>query len=603
MNTATIPSIGHCLANLLARHGEPINDDVRRLLDKLCDSVLRQHSCLDLSAMPEETAPQLKSLACVGDGDDNTPLVLYGERLYLQRYFVWEKSVAAMLSERNRPQACDHPERLGEELDLLFPPGSERNAAARHQVETPSPPEGKGRGGGNDIDWQRVAALQALTRRLLIITGGPGTGKTRTVVKIIALLLALSAHEPVIRLAAPTGKAAMRLKDSIREGISDLPKSFSMLADQVSTLHRLLGMRSDGRSWRHDADNPIDADVLIVDEASMIDLPMAYRMLSALPPDSRLILLGDADQLPSVDVGNVLADLCSGTIGYSGEFVEFARKFVHGDLPGAENKHKLMDAVCRFERNYRFAPDSGIGRLAREIREGTASFEVSSGPDDASVRYLDLAGLRAGNPAERLVAFFDDYIRLLETDEKPDVPELLKVFEQTRILCARREGFAGVINVNRALEAILEQRGLKRQGQDFYTGRPVMITRNDYNLELFNGDIGICVPGTDGEFLVAFPDAQGGIKYELALRLAHQETCFAMTVHKSQGSEFDHLVLLLDESPESFPEQLQTRALLYTAATRAKNRITIYGNADIWRQALENTSARMSGLQTFVKNN
>jgi len=566
------PSIGHYFADLLVRRGQALDGDIRRLLERLCEAASLQHSCLDLAATPEETLHRLQSLDCVGDGGDRTPLVLRGGRLYLQRYFVWEKQVAALLEARNRPRACARPERLRERIDRLFPP----------------------RNDGNGPDRQRVAALQALTRQLLIITGGPGTGKTHTVANIVALLLELSEDEPVIRMAAPTGKAAMRLKESIRAG---LPQSHSSrLTDRVTTLHRLLGPRPGGRGWRHDARNPINADVLIVDEASMIDLPMAHRLFSALPPDARLILLGDADQLPSVDVGNVLADLCGGVAGYSREFADAAREFIPGELPVVEGGHKLLDAVCRFERNYRFAPESGLGRLTREIKAGTASF----GPDEDGLRFLDLADSRTGDTEERLAGLFADYIRLLSAGGQPDAADLLRALDRTRVLCARRKTAAAV---NRALETILEQRGLKPKGQDFYTGKPVMITRNDYELELFNGDTGVCVPGDDGEFLVAFPDvtnARGEMKRELVPRLPHRETCFAMTVHKSQGSEFEHVVLLMDDSSEAFPEQLQTRALLYTAATRARSRLSVYGNAALWRRALENTSARASGLGDFL---
>lgn len=565
-NAPAGPAIGRYFVDLLQRRGAALDEETRALVEELCDAVSQQHSCLDLAAAPGETVRRLQALPCVGSGDEDaaTPLVLRGNLLYLQRHFAWEKQAAALLAARNRPLPCAAPEHLREGLDRFFP---ETDGAAP--------------------DWQRVAALQALTRQLLIITGGPGTGKTRTVARIVALLLELAEEQPVIRLAAPTGKAAVRLKESMGD---DLPRSGLGLADQVVTLHRLLGMRPDG-GWRHDADNPIDADVLIVDEASMIDLSMAHRLLSSVPANARLILLGDADQLPSIDVGCVLADLCAGVSGYSQAFAATARDFVRGRLPVVDSGHRLVDAVCRFERNYRFAADSGLGRLTQEIKAGTAAF----GPDQDGVRFLELSELREAD----LAAFFADYLALLKSGDRLDAAKLLRALESARVLCPRRQAVAAI---NQALEASLEQQGLKRPGQDFYAGKPVMVTRNDYKLMLFNGDVGVCLLDDDGEYQAAFPDLadeHGEMRREPALRLRHWDTCFAMTVHKSQGSEFDHVILLLDDAPGG-AEQLQTRALLYTAATRARSRLSIHGNEALWRQALENTSRRASGLGVFL---
>ena len=574
---AQLPSISHYLAEFLSRRAAPLPEDLRPLLDQLCDGALNQNSCLDVSHLSDEARERLGGLACVDDGAGAAPLALQGDRLYLQRYLAWEKGVAARLLERNRHNPCDSEARLRKLLDQRFPQG-----------------DGDGQ--------QRVAALQALTRQLLIITGGPGTGKTRTIAGIIAMLLALAGDKkPVIRIAAPTGKAAMRLKEALGAETPDLPPPV--------TLHRLLGMRPDG-SCRHDARNPLVADVLIVDEASMIDLPMAHRLFSALPAETRLVLSGDADQLPSIDVGSVLADLCVGVSGYSQEFADFAAKFGHKDLPVERREHGLRDSVCRFEHNYRFDPNSGIGGLARELRAGRAAF----GRDEDSVRHVDLETLLAGNPAEQFAAWHKDYLDLLAevaAGRRPaDAGELMRVLTRMGILCSRREGDSGAVTVNLAVEKVLEARGLKQPGQDFYTGKPIMVTRNDYQLGVFNGDLGICAPGPGAEgaegaeFMAVFPDLldqRGEVKQEPVQRLAFYETCFAMTVHKSQGSEFNHVALLLDDAPEeSKADQLQSRALLYTAATRAKERLTLCGNARLWQRAVNNTRARASGLRAFL---
>ena len=416
---------------------------------------------------------------------------------------------------------------------------------------------------------------------MTIITGGPGTGKTTTVVKILGALRDAEGDTPLtIRLAAPTGKAAMRLEDATRRASPPVDVD-------VRTLHRLLGMRADGRSYRHDASNPLDVDVLIVDEVSMVDLSMMYRLLSALPDEARLVLLGDPNQLPSVEAGNILGDICKYPAGYTRAFRATVRQITGFDPPGAPPAHLLADAVCHLEKNYRFSPDRSIANLARQIREGDNVVPH----DDDELKFCGLAEFET----RHLETIYADYLGALTRRE--DVQSLLRAFEQVRILTPIRDGDFGVVAINERLEAMLEQRGMIDREQRYYHGRPVLIMRNDYNLKLFNGDTGICIHmPADPEPTVVFRDAAGETRSYLASRLPPHETCFAMTVHKSQGSEFDHVVLVLPQVSSDSTEQIMTRELVYTAITRAKTKVTVYFDGDTLDTCLQRRSARLSGL-------
>lgn len=493
-----------------------------------------------------------------GTPESNTPFVMTGNRLYLRRYYRLEQEVAERMISRNKPIAVADTSKLKDMLDLHF--------------------------GNAENNRQKLAALLAISRQSAIVTGGPGTGKTSTVVKMLDILLQ-EAPDTHIKLAAPTGKAAMRLSESIQTWAEN-----KQLELEVQTLHRLLGMRRDGRSWRHGPQNPISADLLIVDEASMIDLPMMNRLLGALNENTRLILLGDPDQLPSVDTGNVLADLCAGQLGFSTEFSEFAEPFV-GKIPDMPETHALTDAICNLEQSYRFNRESAIGRLASTIRQGGAEVDESDINDsDASVNWSTEINVK------RLLQPWHNYLETLRSSHLP-ARELLTTFEQARILCSRRGGDWGVMKINEQLEALLETEELKQPDDAFYPGRPVLITRNDYNLGVFNGDIGICTPMEDGEYLVNFPGRSEGI---LASRLPAHETCFAMTVHKAQGSEFDHVMLLLDTESSEEASSLLTRELVYTAVTRARKSVDIFSTKDTWEKALKRRSRRISGMTRFL---
>jgi len=533
---------------------------------ELSQALSRQHSCLDL-ANREDKLDILSELATLEPfKQSNAPVTLHGEKLYLRRYFQYEKCIVERITTLNSAMPIVDPIKLSEVLKSLFQSQDE-------------------------INWQQVAALQALTRKLTIITGGPGTGKTTTVARIITLLNTLNDSPLQIRLAAPTGKAAMRLSQSLSSQVE------ATEGLRVQTLHRLLSVRRDGRSFRFNAENPIAADVLIVDEASMIDLPMMYRVLTALPDKARLILVGDPDQLPSVETGNVLADLCTPTVGYSKDFTMLAKQMLGVSLTTSTPPHPLDDMRCHLQVSHRFLPDEGIGRLARNI----AKKDINIPSTGSGIDVENPEALQGEHRSTLLLADFDHYFDGIRK-QRNNPAELAQLFEQSRLLTPMREGDLGVEEINASIELALEAQGLKDPASGFYHGRPILILRNDYNLQLYNGDVGICIAAEEIDHpMVAFTNLSGETRLLLASRLPPHETCFAMTVHKAQGSEFESVTLILPTHLTHNAEQLLSRELVYTAITRARRRVKLYTNGNIWKQCMENSEPRVSGINDFFQ--
>jgi exodeoxyribonuclease V alpha subunit len=498
------------------------------------------------------------------------PLVLDGQRLYLHRYWHFEQGLADGLLRRAAAVVEVDLERLEAGLERLFPAAPD----------------------GEHPDGQRIAAAIAALRRLCIVSGGPGTGKTHTVAAVLALLADLAAPRRLrIVLAAPTGKAAARLTEAIRQAKQRLALTEALrerIPVEALTLHRLLGVRPDRVTPRHGPDNPLHLDLLVVDEASMIDLPLMFRTVTALPDHARLILLGDRDQLASVEAGNVFADLCAKpTAGYSPTLCARLRRCAGYDGPVDPNASALGDCLALLEKSYRFGPRSGIGTLAGSIRRGLDPMPAF-GPQWADSVHVDPAGSRleetlAETALEACSAVF----------EAGDAVQALAGLGKMAILCATREGPAGVAESNRAVERALRDAGLEVAEGGNYRGRPILIGRNDYPLGVFNGDIGILWPDPDDGVLRAwFRQTDGGLKRIAPGRLPEHQTAFAMTVHKAQGSEFDRILLLLPDRDV----RVLSRELLYTAVTRARRQIVIRGSADLLRIAAARRAERASGL-------
>ena len=513
----------------------------------------------------------------VGAPGELKPLVLDGrDRLYLYRYWNYENLLAAELRQRVGQIYEVDEARLRDGLQRLFP--SARQA----------------------VDWQKVAAALAVLRGFSVISGGPGTGKTTTLAKILALLIEQGdGKAPRIRLAAPTGKAAARMQEALlasKENLAGLlePAVLAAIPTEASTLHRLLGPQPDGVYFRHNQDNPLNLDVLVIDEASMVDLALMTKTVWALPPQARLILLGDKDQLSSVEAGTVLGELCAQVGGYSSSFAGRLSALTGEAVePAATASPLLPDATVLLQHSYRFSGDSGIGRLAEAVNRG----------DEAAIKALhrqnlsDVCWYMAPPEAaeqdllEWMLTGYKPYLQ--QVHEQASVVEIFAAFQDYQVLCPQRVGPTGVEQLNELVETVLKAR-LRRSHSEWYPGRPIMITRNDYQLRLFNGDIGITLPDPDNEerLRVYFQGSDGVVRSFPITRLPAYEPVFAMTIHKSQGSEFDEVLLVLPLEDS----RVLTRELIYTGITRAKQKLAVWGSLDILLQAVRRPIQRSSGL-------
>lgn len=532
MKTAAISSIAQHLGRSLGGA-----DAEARLAAMLaCQATQDGHVCADLDleagwgswaaeldaggrAALRERLPEFEA---VGGPDDWTPLVWDGRRLYLRRYWDYERRVAAELLARaggSQPIDAALEARL---TDSFADPG------------------------------QRQAARIALSRRLCLISGGPGTGKTTTLARLIGLLQAQAGSGLRIALAAPTGKAAARMGEALQQAGVDG-------SGAATTLHRLLGMRADGSGFRHHRDQPLAVDLLVVDEASMVDLSLMAHLLDALPASARLVMLGDRDQLAAVEAGAVFADLCA--------------------------SRQLAECVANLATSFRFDSASGIGRLAESLRAGDA---------DAALALLgapaaDLAWQAAGERRALREAVAQGYRGYLDA-VAADLPaqRLFEEFRRFRVLCAHRQDVGAI---NQAMTSLVAP-DLGRAAP----GTPLMVTRNDSLLRLHNGDIGLLLTDpADGRLKACFEtdDPAAPLRWIAPARLPAHEGAWAMTVHKAQGSEFARVLCVLpaEVSP------VLTRELVYTAVTRARTHIGLWAGAGVLRAAVEQKAERMSGLR------
>ncbi|WP_416885222.1 exodeoxyribonuclease V subunit alpha [Marinospirillum sp.] len=581
---------------------------------------------LDSDAVADERATHQPHTA-------SSPLVLAGslERplLYLRRYWMYERQIEQGITQRLALHTPWPTEKLRSLLDQLF--GDKK--------QTP--------------DWQKIACALAARSGFAIITGGPGTGKTTTVVRLLALLqgLQLQAGKPPLslRLAAPTGKAAARLSESLAASLkrldfgADLAKIQEQIPTEVSTLHRLLGSQAGTRHFRHHAGHPLAADLVVVDEASMVDVEMLAKLLDALAPTTRLILLGDKDQLASVEAGSVLGDLCleADQGNYTQATADWLLKATGEPLPTtllSETGRAQAQVTTLLHHSYRFDASPGIKALAESVNSGQANLEALEAiflryqlkpkekvPKEGNLQLikLDVGGREHKDATQRQPLaelkklLRDGYKGFLQTliEQRPTGTatrqELdawaLKIFEshrQFQLLTAVRRGPWGVDALNQltlsALSEVEKLKPLLSNGSSlWYAGRPVLITRNDYSLKLMNGDIGICLewPTQDETgrkvLRVAFPDGQGGVRWVLPSRLQGVETVFAMTVHKSQGSEFTHTALVLPD----LHNPVLTKELLYTGITRSIATFTlVYSDKETLETTLKSRVERASGL-------
>ena len=512
-----------------------------------------------------------------GDKDRVSPshaLILREDNLYLQRYARYQQRLVATLAPRIRIEAVDR-ELLGQSVQRLFPQQQ------------------------NGIDYQRVAAVLAATRNFCLISGGPGTGKTTTVAKVLVILLeqlAASTQVPRISLVAPTGKAAQRLTESLARSVSDLPTSEAIkthLRLKATTIHRALGYQPRTPThFYHDLTRPLPADIVLVDEASMVDLALMTKLFEAVPARSRILLLGDKDQLASVEAGAILGDLFNEDAGhgYSKQTVQECLEVGSDPLPLSDNAFGPRDCTVHLQRSYRYKAGGGIGQLALAIRTGDhTAFHRAC--DDSSITWRAESRLSLGSLRASVEAGYGSLMRAKSPEEK------LEALDSFRILAAHRRGANGVEVVNRWTEELLTTAGyLAGSSGSHYNGRPIMIVQNDYNTDLFNGDVGVIHRATDTGRFYAYFGGSSGVRRVLASRLPPHETAYAMTVHKSQGTEFGSVCLVCPEHAS----KIFTRELLYTGVTRAKKFVELIGSDEVIATALKSRVRRASGLKRAI---
>lgn len=513
---------------------------------------------------------------------ENSPLVWdkTHNRLYLRRYWTYQKTVDDMIAARLAPTETTLSAEIKAQLHKLFLPEKGKTA--------------------QKPDWQKIACAIALRSKFAIITGGPGTGKTRTLTNLLVLLISLMRErdkdcKPKILLAAPTGKAANRVSESINKRLDELekletiaPEIKALIPTKASTIHRLLGSSATSRLKKHNRHNPLIADIVIVDEASMIDLEMMAALLDALSDDTQLILLGDKDQLSSVEPGYVFGNLCKGAekAAYNKATLDWISNYAEESITSNANEvSPINQQTVMLKHSYRFDKNSGIGKLAKifNTRKLECATKIISG-NQIFDKYKDLKKITTLNELKaisRNEKNYGCYTKLIgERDNYSSTDKwaeaVLKAFDKFRILCAIHESDLGTDALNNNVQKWL----FPNEKSIWFEGRPVMITKNDYNLGLMNGDIGIALniadkSDTQKKLKVAFlnnDDSPEKIRWFSTSRISDVQTAFVLTVHKSQGSEFEHTLFVL---PKNDDVKVLIKELVYTAITRAKSKFTL----------------------------
>lgn len=520
----------------------------------------------NLSEISEATVKSWKTIL-INDGvaaipPGYAPIIIDNDTLYLARYYFYHNQLQKQL------------ERLAKEVVPIVDEKNITDILSRLFPETNVKP-----------NWQKVAAALALKKNFCVISGGPGTGKTTTVLRLLATLCEVSKNKLRIRLAAPTGKAAIRMQESIRVNLSGINCSNEIkdqLMVEACTLHRLLGYKKNSVNFRHNAGYPLALDVLVVDESSMVDSAMMAKLLDAIPKGAKVVLLGDKDQLDAVEPGNPFAEICS-RFGFSKEFARELETLSEVELEkSVSSKPELLsDNLIFLRHSYRFGSDSGIGELSRAINESqyTRALDLMNNPEYSDIKWCKYkpSEFRHYNASEidplikKVCDGFEHYIDAIKRE--PDLNKTFSAYYSFCILVAVRRGYSGVEDINQLVQAALKFPMDKK----WFHGRPVMVTQNDYQTGLFNGDVGICLDLDGCGPRIYFP-ATDGFRDFSPSRVPQHETAFAMTVHKSQGSEFGEVLFILPESES----RVMNKSLIYTAITRAKDKVELWGIEDVF---------------------
>jgi len=571
-------------------------------------AVQQGHICLHLDDLDPEIAASLRkegitipdpdtwatqlglNRGVIGDPDSFktgciTPMILDGKALFLERYYNYEESLVEKIQALSRPLKLEPTAKNLVSQALNDPRIFEKN--------------------GDEVNWQQVAAFQVITNRFSVISGGPGTGKTTTLAKILCILYEMN-PELSIALAAPTGKAAARMGEAVKSIKKQLVREIPEREEAIlripdtsgSTIHRLLGTRMYSDRFKFNDENRLKYDMVIVDECSMISLPLMAKLLEALKDDARLVLLGDKDQLASVEAGRCFGEICesSSVNVFSADFAETFKDITGVEIP----RHGVTSrSIVQLLRSYRFPDESMVGKVSRDINRGDPSsaiaalktMKIPSSPDDSEIKVIWHEAPNSAVLHKELAPLIRKHFKAIGTAESQ--LDALNALNNVRILTCVKQGDFGVYKLNEKVEEILGKAGLIRKDEIFYENRPIMILKNDYSLKLFNGDIGIIRSDEDGIRRAWFPSTGEGTMRSFAPSLLPQhETVYAMTIHKSQGSEFNTVIMVLPirETP------VLTRELLYTGITRTRSRVELFATENIFRQAVESKVTRKSGL-------
>ncbi|MDT0688751.1 exodeoxyribonuclease V subunit alpha [Salegentibacter sp. F188] len=554
--------------------------------DELFEGFQEDPMDLDLQEAVEKLAQSdlvYKQTPENGEGKINLPFALAGNNFYITRYYNYETQII-------------------EGIKSLISKGQEERQGRLRKLKESSQFEKliAGRETSKEVgtDWQLLAAAMAFLNNFSIITGGPGTGKTTTVAKILSLLYEENPDLDV-KLAAPTGKAAMRMKEALKDN-AQVPEDFreSIAALEPFTLHRLLGPKYQSPYFRHDAKNKLQADVIIVDEASMIDVALFAKLISAVKEDTRLIVLGDQNQLASVEAGSLLGDLCNSVKDrnrYSAEVLRDLKELLpfYELQENRDESELLQDHITELQFSYRFQKHPEIGRLSKAIIINNEKELGSFYEKTYSSKEIEIDPEYDQKLLHEFIEGFSEYI------EEKDIAEAIRKLNKLRILAVIRRGQQGVEGLNEKAEKHLNRKGLLTTGKTFYKNRPVMVTKNHPDLNLFNGDVGIVRPAEDDpeKMKLWFLDEKGEAKSYPPGLLTDVETVFAMTIHKSQGSEFDSVFMVMPKTEEL---ALLTRELLYTGITRAKQNLKIQGTIEVLKTAAKAMVKRASGVRDRI---
>jgi exodeoxyribonuclease V alpha subunit len=549
------------------------------------DDVMNERNEMPQNLITTEIDPKVFTRWVSTSLESIKPFVVHKDKIYLHRYFKYETQILhaigrILANERNvRHERLEQIKLVGKTLQFLLDDDDLINLPKQEQT-----------------DWQFVGAVQGFLNNFTIITGGPGTGKTTTVAKILSILYQVNPNCSVA-LAAPTGKAAVRMADSLKNTkltlSTEIKDKFNNLSP--STIHRLLKTIPSSIYFKHNAENPLPYDVVIVDEASMIDVAIFSKLLDAIANGTRLILLGDKNQLASVEAGSLLGDFCksltevnqfdANTASFINQFIiDNARKLKESDI--SHPSHPLSGHIIELIKSHRFKSDSGIGKLSKAIINNEQQvLKDWIHTQQQSVVQLDINS----SPAlfEQFVEGYEAYIK------EPDIAEALQKLNNLRVLCAVRLSAFGLSAINKKIEAVLQRKNLLNTNEAFYENRPIIVTKNYPDLHLFNGDVGIIRTDDHGVKKAWFEDAEKTIRGVLPAYISNMETVFAMTIHKSQGSEYDKILVVL---PNNSDNKLLTRELLYTAVTRSKKELIVQAPEKIILQTAAETVKRASGI-------